>query len=39
MKKDVAEVAECTWGEPFVLYYDDDCDDDSGNESNLKFTI
>ena len=39
VRNDVAEVAGCTWTEPFVLYYDEDCDDNSGNESKLKFTI
>ena len=36
---------ECTWKEPFVLYYDQNCMDDDvsrpslGEESPLKFTI
>ena len=38
-KKDVATCTECVWSEPFVLYYDEECDSDSNSESQLKFTI
>ena len=35
------QTTECTWSEPFVLYYDDQCDSDShiNDESKLKFAI
>ena len=38
-RKDVAQTAEVSWGEPFVLYYDDVCDEDPNAESQLKFNI
>ena len=34
-KKDASLYTECTWSEPFVLYYDDECDEDSNNDSQL----
>ena len=37
--KDAIQVVECTWNEPFVLYYDNACDEDEDEESLLKFTI
>ena len=39
LKKDVNQVAEISWGEPFILFYDDVCDQDPHAESQLKFTI
>lgn len=39
MKKDARLYTECSWSEPFVLYYDDECDEDSNSDSQLKFTI
>ena len=39
LKKEVNQVAEISWGEPFILFYDDVCDEDPNAESQLKFTI
>ena len=32
-------MTECTWSEPFVLFYDEENSSDSCDESKLKFTI
>jgi hypothetical protein len=39
--KDTIHTTECSWNEPFVLYYDEHCDADqfSTEESQLKFRI
>ena len=40
-KKDAVLTSECSWHEPFVLYFDENCNGDilSMDESQLKFTI
>ena len=38
--KDLSLTTECSWNEPFVLYYEDQKSDAMSNEeSQLKFTI
>ena len=32
MTKEVVEVAECNWAEPFILYYNDECCESQAGE-------